>query len=132
MSLSPMLAQTKHPNVDLVAFRFRIDGTDDPDGLFPGYQGITSVTRSSEGLFAITFDFKYPFMLACVGAVESAVANTTGTAVQVISYTASTGVLLVSTTANDDGLVDDPVDNAWVHLFCVMARQTGSYVVQSI
>jgi hypothetical protein len=135
MSLAPMLAQTKHPNVDLVAFRFQVKGptgTDDPDNLFPGYQGVSNVVRTSEGLYSITFDFKYPFMLACTGAVESADSNTLGTHVQVVSYTASTGVLVVKTTANDNGLVEDPVDDAWVHVICVMARQTGAYVTQAI
>jgi hypothetical protein len=129
MSLEPLLAQTKHPNVDMVAFRFQVTapaGTADPDALFPGYQGVTDVARTGEGVYEISFDFKYPFMLVALAGVQGDLAAASAST----SYNATTGKLTVTTVAG--GVAADPADNAWVHVFCVMARMTGTYQTVAI
>ena len=127
MSLAPYLLMTKGPELVLEAFRFQVEGTSDPDALVPYQQGVTNVTRSSIGLFAITLATKYPTLISCVGSVQAAAASggdTVGLHVYPVSYTASTGVLVVR-VENHAGAADDPTDEDWVHVQAVFCRRSG-------
>lgn len=117
---------TNGPEQAHLNFRFQINGTSDPDNIVPSKQGVTDIVRDSTGLFSITLAKKYPTMINCLVQVQlTAVADAQAFVGHVVSYTASTGVLVVRTCEVDgDGIpvADDPADNYWVHVSAVFCR----------
>lgn len=123
------------PEQVTLKFRFQINGVSDPDAIVPANCGVTDVTRTSEGLFAITLDEKFPVFIGATGTVMGTGATSLGMVVQCApgDYVASTGVLSVSTidpseagTAPETtGAVDDPTDNDWVYIEATFCRKSG-------
>lgn len=91
--LAPFAGLVNGPEQLEVNFRFQVNSTSDPDNVLPKYQGVSDVTRVSEGLFDITFTEKYPVFIMASGSILAASAS--GVKVEPVSYTASTGVLRV-------------------------------------
>lgn len=127
--IAPFLAQCLFPDCDMLAFRFQVAdpaGTDDPDLLFPGYLGVENVTRVSEGLYEITFSHKYTKYLTVLPAVEGIASVAAGFHARFTSYDPDTGKLRITiTNAAVTPVAADPLDDVFVHVFCVMARKTG-------
>jgi hypothetical protein len=120
---SPLLGG---PEEVLKSFRFQINGTSDPDAQVPS-GAVQDIVRTSAGLFTITLPQteRYPVLVSCTGSVQQAAVGTTGTAFTVVSYTASTGVLVVRTVDTTAGqAADDPADDDWVHVQAVFCRMT--------
>jgi hypothetical protein len=114
------------PHQLLKAFRFQIDGTNDPNFQVPA-GAVSDVVRDSTGLFSITLPVgeRPPILVSVTGNVQQATAASTTLALVVVpvSYTASTGVLVVRTEGST-GVADDPEDDAWVHIQAVFALMT--------
>lgn len=112
----------------LKTFRFQINGTSDPDFQVPA-GAVDDVVRTSAGLFTITLPQteRYPALISCTGSVQTAAvgAGTVGALFTPVSYTASTGVLVVR-IVDQDGTpgAADPADNDWVHVQAVFCRMT--------
>jgi hypothetical protein len=133
-------AYVKHyvnaPELETVKFRFQINGTSDPDFALPKL-GITDVVRSGAGVFAVTFDRKYPTMVGLTGNVMGDDGVSLGLAVQaaVTDYVAATGVLTVRTVdpyTDATPAAADPTDNDWVYLEVTFSRTTALVVVSAI
>ena len=77
--------------------RFQINSTSDPDNCMPDNAMIADVTRVSAGLFDITFDEKFPVLIACQMGLLAA--SGSGITCELVSYTASTGVMRVRTVS---------------------------------
>lgn len=59
---------TAHKGYELIAFDFRVDGTDDPDGIVQGECGrVESITEAS-GVFTVTLAKPWPRQLVCARA----------------------------------------------------------------
>lgn len=119
---SPLLGG---PHEVLKSFRFQIDGANDPNFQVPA-RAVDDVVRTSTGLFTITLPVteRYPVMISCTGSVQTAAASGGDTIAVVftpVSYTASTGVLVVR-TENHAGTADDPADNDWVHVQATFSK----------
>jgi hypothetical protein len=127
----------------IVACRFQINGTSNPDSLVPIGGAVTDVVRNGAGLFDIYLDQKYSMLIACVASVEQAASLGAGSAIAVAPgvtngasvYNSSTGVLSIRTADPDaSGAVAlaDPADNSWVHVIAVFARSSNSAAAGAI
>lgn len=131
--LAPYLAQTEGAEQVEACFRFQINGTSDPNFLFPSNMAhvVSDVTRNAAGVFDVTFALghRWPGLVAVGGSVMTASGAGLGLIVQsaVADYDASTGVLRVRTV---DPYTDatpaalDPADDDWVCLRVVFQRRT--------
>lgn len=129
---APYMETVTSPELVVVKFRFQINGTSDPDAILPKYQGVTEITRTSAGVFAITFAEKFPVFLGMVGNVMSVTAGQVsyGLIVQTTpgSYSATTGILTVHVVdpyADATPAAVDPTDDNWVYLQCTFCRRNG-------
>jgi hypothetical protein len=126
------------PELVTVKFRFQIEGTSDPDNLFPGYQGVTNVVRDgAAGKFIVTFAEKYPAFVGCVGTVMGDSDASLGLVVQahVGDYSATAGTLTVYTVdtySDATPAAADPVDEDWVYLECTFCRYSNMQQTQAI
>lgn len=121
------------PEQVCINFRFQINGTSDPDALLPYNSVVSNVTRASEGLFNVTLTELYPTFICGSGSIFGATAN--GLTVEFVSWTASTGVLVVRTVDPSEGAtgteadapaaIDDPPDNHWVCVQAVFCRRNN-------
>ena len=103
----------------LVAGSFELDGTNDPR--LPAGFGFTA-TRNAQGVFDITLDHKYRELVAFAPGIENS--SALGYAVEVVSYTASTGVLQVRIVDQDGSpavIASDP-DGPRVHFFALFQK----------
>jgi hypothetical protein len=127
MALAPYLAQTTSPELVRICFRFQINGTSDPDALYPGYQGVTDVSRSGAGVFVVTFAEKWSAMVGFTGTVlEATPAHDLIVKAALAGYDASAGTLTLTVVGADGSTAaEDPVDNDWVYVECVFARRNG-------
>jgi hypothetical protein len=134
MSLAPYLAQTTSPELVRVCFRFQINGTSDPDALYPGYQGVTDVARVSAGVFDITFADKWPALVGLTGTVlEATPAHDLAIKAALAGYDSSTGILRITVYGADGSTAaEDPVDNDWVYLEVTFARRNALQASVSI
>lgn len=112
-------------------FRFQINSTNDPDAILPALSGVTDVTRTSAGVFAITFAQKYPVFIGATGAVMSVTAGQVsyGLIVQTTpgSYSTTTGILTVHVVdpyADATPAAVDPTDDDWVYLEVTFCRKS--------
>jgi hypothetical protein len=123
------------PETVTLDFRFQVNGTSDPDFQFPA-GAVADVVRSSAGLFSITLKNKWPQMVTCTGSVQvAAVAAGQGSFVEPVSYTASTGALVVRTVDPDAAgapAAADPSDNDWVSVRATFCRRTALMSVGSV
>src|SRR5574342_66363 len=120
---------TNVPESEVVRFRFQINGTSDPDFCFPK-SGITDIVRSGAGVFAITFDRKYPAFVGGNGMVMGDDGVSFGLIVQTTpaDYVANTGILTVRTVdpyTDATPAAADPTDNDWVFVEAVFSRTTA-------
>lgn len=135
--MSKLLYPVHHvnsPNQVTCKFRFQINGTSDPDNVVPGNTCVTEVTRTSAGLFVITFAEKFPVFLGAVGAVlESTQAHDLICKFSVGGYDASTGLLTMTVVGADGSTAaEDPADNDWVYIeatFCRNSTQAPSAAI---
>lgn len=134
MALAPYLAQTTSPELVRVCFRFQINGTSDPDALFPSAQGVTNVVRDSAGVFTITFAEKWPALLGCVGMVmEATPAHDLIVKADLADYSSTNGTLAVTVVGADgSSAAEDPPDNDWVYLECTFCRRNNLQASGSI
>lgn len=136
MALAPYMQMAAGPEQVQLSLRFQINGTSDPDFVFPA--GIVSdITRGSAGLFNIFLNTseRYPSLVSCVGSVQAAAvgAGGVGALVYPVSYTAATGVLQVR-VVDQDGTptAADPANDDWVHVQAVFCRRTNLASVGAI
>lgn len=118
-------ALTGSPELVKLSFRFQIDGTNDPDNVRPA--GIvTDITRTSDGLFAITFAEKYPVFIGLVGSVlEATPAHDLIVKSSVAAYSSTTGILSVTVVGADGSTAaEDPADNDWVYVEATFCRNS--------
>lgn len=133
--LAPYLAQAEGGEQLLCSFRFKVNGTSDPDFLFPSNMAhvVQDVTYAATGVFTVTFavGHRWPGLVSGNGKVMS---NATGAALGqtvefgVDDYVASTGVLTVRVFSDADGdgtyAGSVPTDNDWICLDLVFQRRT--------
>ena len=136
MSLAPYVGLCEGPETVRLDFRFQCQapGANDPDFQFPA-GAVLDVVRASAGLYNITLKNKWPQLICATGCVQAAAVGATGMFVQVVSYTASTGVLVVRTVDPDTaGLptAADPADNDWVHIQAAFCRRTALMAVGAV
>lgn len=119
------------PEQITVKFRFQINGTSDPDFIVPALSGVTEVTRTSAGLFAITFAEKWPVFIGMQARVLPVTAATNDLTVScvVTSYSSTTGILSITVSGPvTDYLTvaaEDPVDDSWVYVEATFCRRSG-------
>ena len=111
------------PELVKVCFRFQINGTSDPDNILPAACMVSNVTRTSAGLFSITFIEKFPVCIGFTGSVlESTQAHDLIVKSSAGAYSATTGITTVTVVGADGSTAaEDPADNDWVYcefLFC--------------
>lgn len=119
---------------ELVTLRFRLQYVTDavPDFQRPA-GSVASNTRTSEGLYTMTLNEKYPVLIGAVAHVMPASANyaTLGglrCTVDVADYVASTGVLTYRTGWGDGAgtgamTLADVADNDWVYFELTFSRK---------
>lgn len=111
--------------------RFQINGTGDPDAYFGSGGLVTDIVRDGAGAFSITLDKNYRFqdVIVCHVGVEDDL-DVDG---KYISWTQSTGVLVVNTVQYDGTpAAADPADDSWVHVSVTFCRRTSLATSQSI
>lgn len=110
---------------ELIAFGFRIDGTSDPDALWQcGSNAVTSVVRTSAGLFTVQMNKAYPREIVA-GSVDVQVAAAVATGLTGFitrdSYDKATGIFTVGVKV-DAGTATDPADNDIVTVILFVQR----------
>jgi hypothetical protein len=88
------------PEAEIWILSFETNGTGDPDGLDPAFATGVTLDRTGAGDYTVTFDeaIKPNKVLACLPSyVEGLPKND----VKYVSYTASTGVLVLMATEED-------------------------------
>ena len=130
--LGPYFAQDQNRQQIRLSFRLQYDANAAADFQVPA-GAIASNTRTSEGLYTMTLNKKYPVFVGGFGHVMVAAANAvTGSshyvAIDPVDYVASTGVLTYRTLWHDHagastgpGVLADIADNDWVYfelVFC--------------
>ncbi len=121
------MARTEHPALfgapDTVThqFRFQVNGTSDPDNFVGGSQTLDDIVRDDPGEFSLSFANFYPLFInhsfGIMGAGED------GLTVEVLSYTPSTGVLVIQCLL--DGAATEPTDDDWIGLSVCFSRRTS-------
>lgn len=110
---------TAHNGYELIAFDFRVKGTDDPDGLVQGMCGrVESITEAS-GVFTVQLARPFPRQLICAHAwLSTAHASTIEDAkYDIDSYDPDAGTFTISCVTDDgDGTytVEAVTDNGVV------------------
>lgn len=119
------------PELVTINFRFQINGTSDPDAVVPGNALVTNVTRTSAGVFAVTFGEIFPVFIGANGAVMSVTAGEAsyGLIVQTTpgSYSTTTGILTVHVVdpyTDATPAAADPTDNNWVYVSATFCRKS--------
>ncbi len=132
--LGPYIAMTEGAEQVKLCFRFQVNGTSDPDFLYPANMSavVTDVTRAgAAGVFAVQLGVghRWPGFVGGGGYVLGDDGVSLGLAVQtsVADYVPSTGVLTLRTV---DPYTDatpaavDPTDNDWVYVeLCFQRRE---------
>lgn len=102
-------------------FRFQVNGTSDPDNFIGGAQTVTDVVRDDVGEFSITMKNKYPtFVGGVFGRVGS---GEQAQMIEVLSYTASTGVVVIQ-CLSDAGVAEEPTDDDWIYCELTFCRRS--------
>lgn len=108
------------------SFRFQVNATSDPDNFVGGSQTVTDIVRDDVGEFSISFANFYPlFISASFGRLGS---GEQAQMIEVLSYTASTGVLVIQ-CLSDAGIAEEPTDDDWITCdvtFCRRNSMNGS------
>lgn len=122
------MARTEHPGLkgapETVThdFRFQVNATSDPDNFVGGSQTVEDIVRDDVGEFSLTFANKYPLLIAAnfgrLGAGEQA------QIVEVLSYTASTGVMVIQ-CLSDAGIAEEPTDDNWITCSVTFSRRNS-------
>lgn len=131
--LGPYIAMTEGAEQVKLCFRFQVNGTSDPDFLYPSNMSavVVDVDRTAAGTFEIELGqgHRWPGFVGGGGFVMGDDGVSLGLEVQcaVSDYTASTGKLVVRTV---DPYTDatpaavDPTDNDWVYVeLCFQRRE---------
>lgn len=115
------------PEQVTIKFRFQINGTSDPDNVVPALSGVTEVTRTSAGLFVVTFAEKWPVFIGATGSVlEATQAHDLIVKTSVAGYVPSTGLLTLTVVGADGSTAaEDPPDNDWVYVEATFCRRSG-------
>lgn len=114
----------------IVAFRFQVNSTSDPDNVVGGAQVVTEISNSS-GVVTCTLapEYRFPVLIACHVGVEGDLTNSA----QFTSYTQSTGALVVTTFANDGTpAAAEATDDVWVHVIAVFCRRNDMAPTESV
>lgn len=121
MALREFPALNAGPEQVTVRFRFQVNGTSDPDNIVGGAQMVSDIVRDDVGEFSITFAHKYPTFVSAnfgrFGAGEQA------QIVEVLSYTSSTGVLVIQ-CLSDAGVAEEPTDDNWITCDVTFCRRS--------
>lgn len=123
---------------ELVTLKFRLQYVTDDEADFQKPAGsIASNSRTSEGLYTMTLNEKYPVFLGGFGHVMVAAANVVTAsshyvALDVADYVATTGVLTYRTLWHDHagastgpGVLADVPNDAWVYFELTFCRKSG-------
>lgn len=103
-------------------FRFQVNGTSDPDNFVGGSQTLTDIVRDDVGEFSLSFANFYPlFISAHFGRLGS---GEQMQSVEVLSYTASTGVMVVQ-CLSDAGIAEEPTDDDWITCSVTFSRRNS-------
>lgn len=103
-------------------FRFQVNSTSDPDNFVGGSQTVTDIVRDDVGEFSITFANFYPlFIEAGFGRLGS---GEQAQIIEVLSYTASTGVLVIQ-CLSDAGIAEEPTDDDWITCSVTFSRRNS-------
>lgn len=122
-----------------VTLKFRLQYVTDAaaDFCVPGNSGVASNTRTSEGLYTLTLDEKYPVFVGGFGHVMVAAASVVTAsshyvAIDPADYVASTGVLTYRTLWHDHagastgpGVLADVPNNDWVYFELTFCRKSA-------
>lgn len=129
--LGPYVPTVAAPEQHTVKFRFRINGTSDPDSIVPSKMGITDIVRTGAGVFDITFDTAYPVFVGLLGNVMgieggSVVNDQLVKCDPTSDYVSSTGVLTITVVGALDtaAAAEDPADNSWVYVEATFCRRS--------
>lgn len=112
--------------------RFQINGTSDPDNVVDCDHVVSDITRSSAGVFVVTFrDCRYPTFLGMTGSVMNATAGQVsyGLIVQAAAggWSASAGTLtlhVVDPYTDASPAAVDPTDDNWVFVRACFGART--------
>ncbi len=129
--MAPLYSQLFNaPELVTYHFRFQVNTTNDPDFIIPGKCGVTDIvhTDGPPVTFDITFAEKHPHFVTMSGCLFQAGALGAGDAIVpvVVSYTASTGVLVIKMADPDAAGVPaaaTPDDDTWVCLSVTFCRR---------
>jgi hypothetical protein len=111
MALQPYPAMNGGPEQVTHRFRFQVNATSDPDNIVGAAQAVTDIVRDDVGEFSLTFAHAYPtFVSASFGRFGS---GEQAQMIEVLSYTASTGVLVIQ-CLSDAGAAEEPTDDDWI------------------
>lgn len=94
---------TAHKGYELIAFQFRVNGTDDPDGIVQGECGRVETIVETTGVFTVQLAKPWPRQLVCPNAwLLTAHASTIEDAqYDLDSYDPATGIFTISCTTDD-------------------------------
>ncbi len=128
---------TNNPETVTYHFRFQVNGTSDPDVLFPANCGITDITRSGVGAFSVVFAESHPAFVTMSGSLlqSGALGASDAVVFQPVSWTASTKTLAIRAVDPDAAGVPaaaDPDDDTWVCLSVTFCRKTAFAVSAAI
>lgn len=115
MAQSPYPVEIHGPEQVIVAGRFTVNGTSDPDGIIG--RGFSSISRSDTGEFTITLDKAWPELVSCVVHVYE-----DDNDIDTVSYDGS-GSLVITNDAGSGAV--DPSDDVEVHFLAVFQKRTG-------
>jgi hypothetical protein len=126
-SKCPYISGTTHSSLARVAFRCQFVTDAAPDNVLPAGLATTPL-RSSEGVYSVVIaDYlKLPVLISAQACLLGAAGTTDGRVVSIVSYTASTGVLVFNTysLAATPALADIANDE-WV-MFDLVFAQDGA------
>lgn len=131
MALAPYPLLTSGPEQVELKFRFQINGTSNPDNVVGSAGLVEDITRNDTGEFTVTIhpSYRYQNLVVCHASVQADL----DVDAKYVSWTPSTGALVIHTVAYDDApAAGDPADDSWVHVTATLCRRSEMLPTTSV
>ena len=130
MALQPYSALHGGLEEVVLNFRFQVNGTSDPDFIVQANGFVTDITYAADGTFTCTLhqNFRYQILIKADCSLQDDKAND----IEFVSYTQSTGAVVLQGIDRDTPADTVPTDDTWVHVTLVFCRRNDPAAVRAI